>query len=304
VKRWLAGLALLLCIGAGPPPSQKPPTKPPTKPPVWVIADEDTEIVLFATVHALPGGVDWLSPEAARRLDAADMLILEALIPNDRTAFVSTLMRLGTSPALLPLAERLPVTTMAKLRTVAASLGLPLAAFETMHPWFIAITIGEATLSSIGISPANGVEPALLARGPKARKGLETPEQQLGYFAGLPQADQLAMLDATLEDQTNAAEDVGHLIALWQRGAIDEIADEYAAEARATPALHEALLAGRNRRWAEQLAARMAQPGKVFVAVGAAHFGGADGLLAEMAARGWPATQNPPRALAFSPALP
>lgn len=294
MKFFLAVLALLFGLGAAPAP----------QPPVWVIADEDTEITLFATVHALPPGLDWLSPEAARRLQSADTLVLETLIPDDRAAFAATLQRLGTSAALPPLAERLPDDLLSRLQASAAALGLPLALFETMHPWLIAVSIGEATLASVGVVSANGVEPALLARSSAPREGLETPEQQLGYFANLSVEDQLAMLESTLEEVAGAREDIDRLIGLWQRGEVDAIAAEFAGEANASPALHEALLAGRNRRWAEQLDARMARPGRIFVAVGAAHFGGEDGLLSELAARGWPAREIAAPALAFSPALP
>jgi hypothetical protein len=294
VKPLLAALALFLCASAAPRP----------QPPVWTIADTDTEITLFATVHALPEGLDWLSPDAAQRLQAADTLILETVIPDDRLAFARTLARLGTSTALPPLAERLPPETLAALDAAASSLGVPLVSFETMQPWLIAITIGEATLSSLGISAANGVEPALLARATGRPEGLETAEEQLGLFAALSTADQLAMLDTTLAERDTAKTDIARLITFWQQGEVEAIAAEFAAEASATPALQEALLAGRNRRWAAQLQARMAEPGKVFVAVGAAHFGGKDGLLAELAARGFKPVQKPAPKLAFSAPVP
>lgn len=296
VKPLLAALALLLCASAAP--------QPQPQPPVWTIADSDTEITLFATVHALPAGLDWLSPDAARRLQAADALILETVIPEDRMALARTVARLGTSEALPPLAERLPLKTLKSLSAAANSLGVPLASFETMHPWLIAISIGEAMLSGLGISSANGVEPALMMRTRGPIQGLETAEEQLGFFAALPEEDQHAMLESTLAEQETAQSDIARLITFWQQGKVDAIAAEFAGEAAATPALREALLAARNRRWADQLTARMAQPGSFFVAVGAAHFGGKDGLLAELAARGFEPVQNPAPKLAFSPTLP
>lgn len=287
-KPLIAALALLGCASASPPTVA-------LQPPVWIIADNDTEITLFATVHALPEAIDWLSPDAARRLAAADTLILETIIPEDRMAFAQMLMRLGTNASLPPLAQRLPPSTLAALTSATDKLGVPLTSFETMQPWLIAITIGEAMLGKIGIASTHGVEPALLARAPAKVEGLETPEQQLGFFASLSQSDQIAMLDTTLSQGATASEDVARLVSLWQSGEVDAIAAEFATEASATPALHEALLAARNRRWAEQLTARMARPGKAFVAVGAAHLGGPDGLLAELKARGLVATRKPPR---------
>lgn len=287
VKPLIIALTLLGCTSATPGPQAVAP-----QPPVWVIADGDTEITLFATVHALPEGLDWLSPEAARRLAAADTLILETIIPEDRMAFSQMLMQLGTSATLPPLVQRLPPDTLTALRSATEQLGVPISSFEAVQPWLIAITVGEALLGKIGIASTNGVEPALLARAPAKVEGFETPEQQIGFFANLSQADQIAMLDTTLAEAETAKADVTRLISLWQRGEVDAIAEEFAAEASATPALREALLAARNRRWADQLKERMAQPGKVFVAVGAAHFGGPDGLLALLEAHSLAASSN------------
>ena len=58
-------------------------------------------------------------------------------------------------------------------------------------------------------------------------------------------------------------------------------------QARAAPALYDALLKRRNEAWAEALAAEMDKPGVELVAVGALHMAGADGLPALMAARGF-----------------
>ncbi len=42
-----------------------------------------TDITLFGTIHALPPGTTWLSPRIAARLDAADTLVLETVLPDD-----------------------------------------------------------------------------------------------------------------------------------------------------------------------------------------------------------------------------
>jgi uncharacterized protein YbaP (TraB family) len=94
------------------------------------------------------------------------------------------------------------------------------------------------------------------------------------------------MLLSTLDDLATARADMAKLTDLWQAGDVDGIARDFDAEMRATPLLRERLLVARNKRWADWIAGIMARPGKVFIAVGAGHLGGPDGLLAQLRARG------------------
>lgn len=282
--------AFLLSAIASVAPAQK------AQPPFWVIRDADTEITLFATVHALPAGISWLSPDAARRFDGAGRLIIETKLPDDRFELGPIIQQLGVDATLPPLRSRLPAKTFAALEKAAADLGIPLSALDRMKPWLISVTLGEAVLTRAGVNASAGVEVALLARGARQSKplvALETPQEQLGFFASLPMADQIAMLDSTLTDIPNARSEVATMVALWQNGDVDRIASEFASEAKASPVLHEVLLAGRNRRWADFLAREMARPGRSFLAVGAGHFGGPDGLLALLKTRGLPAERLP-----------
>jgi len=95
------------------------------------------------------------------------------------------------------------------------------------------------------------------------------------------------MLEATVADISTAREDVDRLVTLWQAGNTDAIAQEFAREASASPRLHEVLLVARNRRWVQWLTTEMVRPGRIFMAVGAGHFGGPEGLLALLTAQGY-----------------
>ena len=258
-------------------------------PKAWVIRDGDTEITLFGTIHALPKGVDWLSPAVAARLDAADSLVLEAILPDDPAVLMPIIARIGMPAGLKPMAQRLPAAVLPKLTAAAVAAGVPMAALDRMESWLAAVTLGDAVLTGLGVTSESGVEPALTARAKARRKpiiGLETLEQQLGFFDGLPQADQTAMLVSTIDDVATAKADMAAITALWMAGDVEAIARDFDAETRATPLLRQRLVTGRNARWAEWLAGVMKTPGKHFVAVGAGHLGGADGLLALLRARG------------------
>jgi uncharacterized protein YbaP (TraB family) len=258
-------------------------------PQAWVVRDGDTEITLFGTIHALPNGTDWLSPAVAARLDAADTLVLEAILPDDPQALMPLIAEIGMPPGLKPLAERVPAAAVPKLTAAAVAAGVPMAALDRMESWLAAVTLGDAALEGLGVNAAAGAEAQLTARAKAQQKpiiGLETAEQQLRFFDGLPQADQTAMLLATLDDVADAKTDMARMLALWQAGDVDAIARDFDADMRATPLLRQRLLVARNANWADWITGVLKRPGKVFVAVGAGHLGGADGLLSQLKARG------------------
>lgn len=266
-------------------------------PQAWVVRDGDTEITLFGTIHALPRGTQWLTPALAARFDAADTLVLEAVMPDDPQALMPLIAEIGMPAGMKPIAERVPAAMLPKVTATAIAAGVPMAALDRMESWLAAVTLGDAALQGLGISADQGVEAQLTARA-RARNmpiiGLETPEQQLRYFDGLPQADQTAMLLATIDDVANARADMASMLALWQAGDVDGIARDFDTEMQATPLLRKRLLVDRNTRWADWLAGVMQRPGKHFVAVGAGHMGGPDGLLAQLRARGLTVTALTP----------
>lgn len=257
-------------------------------PAMWVIHNGDSDITLFGSVHALPKGEAWQTPRVLSRLDAADTLVLETVIPADPMALAPIVQQLGTKPGLKPLSTRVSPDYAKRLPAAAAAAKVPVAALDGMNTWLAAVTLSQASFAAMGLTPEDGVEPALTARAKAARKnviGLETPEQQLGFLAGLPETDQVKMLEATLDDVAGAKTDIDALIAAWRIGDIEKIARDFDRETRASPVLQATLLTNRNRRWADWIAGVSKRPGKLFIAVGAGHYGGPDGLLALLKAR-------------------
>ena len=46
-------------------------------PALWKVADDDTTVYLFGTIHALPEGKDWYSGTIAKAFDASGELVTE-----------------------------------------------------------------------------------------------------------------------------------------------------------------------------------------------------------------------------------
>ena len=77
----------------------------------------------------------------------------------------------------------------------------------------------------------------------------------------------------------------------WASGDMAELAKVSDAETFGDPLLRDTLLVGRNRTWVDRLVAMLSSRARPFVAVGAAHLAGPDGLPAMLAARGYTVTR-------------
>ncbi len=157
--------------------------------------------------------------------------------------------------------------------------------FTSEETWAAAIAL--ARIDATG-DPANGVDRALIAdfAGRPVRE-LEGLRGQLSIFDRLPEGAQATMLAAVVRESEKTRKDPARLQRAWLAGDAAAIEQSTREGFLADPALHEALLAGRNRRWAETIAPMLQATPRPLVAVGAAHLVGPEGLAVLLEARGY-----------------
>ena len=258
-------------------------------PALWKVSDADTTIYLFGSIHALPGGTPWYSGPVKTAFEKSDTLVLEMVMPKSESDFAPSLMAMGFSDGQPPLAERVAATERPRLAAALRAASLPATALNAMETWLATLMLSMQQFKSFGLDPRNGVERQLTTKAEAARKrivGLETAAEQMGYFDALPEADQRAFLSATLKQWPEMKPKIGQLIGKWTAGDEAAIGEEFNSSMKETPRLAKVLLADRNARWADWIKARMAQPGTVFVAVGAGHLSGTDSVQAKLARHG------------------
>lgn len=260
----------------------------PNRPALWeVTAPDGAKGWVFGTVHALPDGLDWKTPAIDRAVKQSGTLVLEIVDPADEKAARATFVRLGTTPGQPPLDARVEAKLQPALRSALARTGLDRRQFASLEDWAAALTLSFALEASNGNDPGNGADRALLAAaGERPVVGLETLESQLGLFDALPARDQRSLLEAVLEESAGGESDK-RLVKAWAEGDVATLDREAHAGMLADQRLREALLVSRNRRWADQVAAMLTAGKRPFVAVGAAHVAGIDGLPEMLAARGF-----------------
>lgn len=264
----------------------------PVHPALWLVEGPKGEQAwLFGTIHALPAPVEWRSPRIEAALGQADRLVLEVAAIEDDAGTARTFASLAQSPGQPPLDARVASDLRDDLSEDLASGGIPPAQLDPYETWAAALMLQQALSRNDGSDSANGIDRAVARAWNGPVEEFEGAAAQLAIFDRLPEDAQRAMLNAVLREGEERVATLRELEQAWARGDMALI-DRLTAESFAgQPVLLEALLTGRNRAWADRLETMLRSGARPFVAVGAAHLAGKDGLPAMLSARGWKVTR-------------
>jgi len=261
----------------------------PPQPPIWVVSDADSEITLYPTIHILPPEIEWKSDELKKRLADAEEVWFEILPGSENDpALQQVMLQLGMSPGS-SLSSKLNEEEIETFKTAVAPLGMPFQAVDQMQPWLASTFVGVGSLVNEGFDPNAGVELQLqpLAEG-KTIRALETAQSQMEMMASLSEELQMEMLRQTLEEMNETVETVKELAADWAVGDVEDLEDELLDEMkREMPEVYDAVFTARNKNWVDQIEMEMKGSGTDFIAVGAGHLVGEDGVPAMLRARGY-----------------
>ncbi|WP_244489726.1 TraB/GumN family protein [Sphingomonas yabuuchiae] len=167
-----------------------------------MVKDADTTIYLFGTIHVLKPGLSWFDEAVKTAFDKSDQLVLEMVQP-DQATMQQIVMKNGIVTTGPTLTEQLPADKRGAYLKAVTDMGLPPQAFDRMKPWLAGVTLSLAPIQKLGYNPENGPEKVLADAAKAANKpvaGLETAEQQIGYFNGLSQKAQIDFLTSTVDD--------------------------------------------------------------------------------------------------------
>ena len=266
------------------------PEPEPARPAFWQVTGPGGERGwLLGTIHALPRPAAWRSPAINGAMGQADALAVEVADLESGTVAAS-FNRLSKSPGLPPLSQRIDPALHDTLARQLDDADLDEADFADTESWSAALTLARAGQDS-GAS-ANGIDRAVLrlSRGKRIIE-LEGTAAQLALFDALPEAEQRDLLNAVLRGAAGGKADTVDLAEAWRTGDFAAIAAETERGMLADPQLRAALFTGRNRAWSTRIAAELRSGRRVFVAVGAAHLAGEDGLVALLEAKGFQVTR-------------
>ncbi|UCI08331.1 TraB/GumN family protein [Mesorhizobium sp. B1-1-8] len=252
---------------------------------------------LFGTMHMTDARVTTLPPMAQKAYDGADTVIIETTEVLDKRKMMAAV---AAEPGLMMFTDNTTLSSLLSPQDAAVlnkgldARGIPPSTVAKMKPWILSTMLAlpacEVARQTAG-APVLDVKLAQEAKASgKTIEGLETVADQLRAMASLPLAFHMKGLVETVKlgDKVNDVNET--MIALYQRGdigmivplfkvAIPEQAEDYAE-------FDQTMILSRNKVMADHAAPILAR-GNVFMAVGAMHLPGPDGLVEDFRKAGY-----------------
>ncbi|MBS0385423.1 MAG: TraB/GumN family protein [Proteobacteria bacterium] len=263
----------------------------PREPAVFAVRDADSTIYLYGAVHVRPRGADWGGPIAHAALAASSDVWTEMEISPATDSRGQQLARqLSAAAADRPLSSWLTPAENARLAALCGRLRIDRGAMEHLQPWAASLTLTLLPIVRAGYDPQSGVDRDVDAYADAHRlreHAFETIDEQLGFLANLSPRLQRQMLLEAIDEAEQGPAELAELTGAWEHGdvgalqriVVDEMRRDY-------PELYQVLFVRRNAAWLLVIQHELQGSGVAFIAVGAGHLLGPDGLVAQLRARG------------------
>ena len=233
---------------------------------------------LFGTIHSEDPEVVALPAPVRQVFDAANSVVLEILMDTEAMMYSSTAMLMLDGRSL---SDVLGMPLYKQVAEAIASRGIPELVLNRMKPWAVAVTLSTPALETGQVLDLVLYQDAL--QQDKAVYGLETMQEQLDLFDSLPESDQVILLRDAVDNLPELDAMNAELLAVYKQRdiegllAINETAMQ-TGDQRLAKDFQRRVIDDRNHRMAERMQPYL-QQGKAFVAVGALHLPGKEGLL-------------------------
>ena len=246
---------------------------------LWEVSKADTESVyLFGTIHSEDPAVLQLPEPVQQAFESSQIVVLEMLLDMEAMLYSSTAMLMMDGRLL---SELIGEPLFRQVATAIRTRCIQEPVLERMKPWAAAVTLSMPVQETGQVLDAALYQDALQQN--KAVYGLETVQEQLNVFESLSEADQVALLKDAVENFPEIDAMHAELLAAYKQRdlgglmALNETSMK-TGDQRLAEEFQQNLIVDRNHRMVERMREYL-QQGSAFVAVGALHLPGEEGLL-------------------------
>jgi uncharacterized protein YbaP (TraB family) len=249
-----------------------------------------TPSYLFGTMHSDDPGVVDLAAPVRQAFDQAEAVTLEVTLDPESLLTLTQALMMNDGRMLDAL---LGSALFERAVEAMAGYGIPDSMVIRMKPWAVAVTLMTPPAHT-GVVLDHVLYRKALAEG-KPVDGLETVAEQVGLFDSLTQDEQIDLLEDTLEHLDDIGPMLMELRQAWLQRDLARLVEINAAALRDSDpqfaaVFNQRMILDRNKRMAERLESRLHAGGR-FIAVGALHLPGREGLLQLLEQRGYRLTR-------------
>ena len=259
--------------------------------PVWKITKGDTQLFIGGTIHVLAKSDYPLPSSFEKAYTQSTMVVFETDLqemqsPEFQKLTLSKIMYLNGNTLKTVLDESTYDALEAHLKTK----GVPVANFMNFKAGMVSVMLTVMELQRLGLM-GTGVDEFFQLRAINDQKDLgelETAVEQLEFISTLGEGRENDIIIYTLKDIKELPDKMKQLKEAWRNGdnqrlyemTITPIKEEF-------PKLYNELMVNRNNTWMPKIEAMLKTEEVEFVLVGTAHLVGNEGLLAQLAAKGY-----------------
>ena len=240
---------------------------------------------LFGTIHSSDPRVTRLTPKLRRIFDHSSSYSMELIFNGTGFVDMAQAMYLPDGQTLKSL---IGPNLYERIHTTLTSLGLPTDDLDHKKPWAVILSLGTPHRSQgLFLDLMLQVRATLQM---KPTYGLETMAEQIAVFNDMPMADQIALLRDSLRTREGSGQEMADLMQAYLHhnlGKLYAISQRMRSHSgRSYAELMDRMLVQRNRRMLNRIQPRLRE-GNAFIAVGALHLAGPNGLVALLRHQGY-----------------
>jgi len=239
---------------------------------------------LFGTIHLIAEQDFFFPKYMEKALKKSKKLIMEV----DLTDVMGQInvMQLAMLDSGKTLADLYSIEDYEFIRQTAFdSLQMNIERFKFMKPIFVQQQLFAQNIVSGGMKSYELHLLSLAVKFHKQTGGLETADEQLRILDSIPLSAQAAMLHEGLKNIHLQRKQLAKMVQMYKSQNVEGMY-QMLAEGEEVGAHADALLANRNRKWIPLIENEIKKQ-SIFIAVGAGHLGGPDGVIQLLKQRGF-----------------
>jgi len=278
-------------------------TKPETpKSVLWEVSGKDIKTsYIFGTMHLMPKDDFLIDAPTKKSFDAAEQAVFEIDMKDmENPMALMGMMGKMMMPGDTTIKDLISDEDYKLLKSKFDASGFPLEMMQNMKPMFLSMLTDGDAMKGLSGTPGGDdeknktmsyeLEFSKLAKTVnKPTAGLETMDFQMGLFDSIPLKVQADMLVDGLKNKNDGKDEMKDMVKIYLNKDIEKMSGLISQDksSKNSMASFEAMfLNNRNANWISKIEKLMRDKSS-FIAVGAAHLGGAKGVLNLLKLKGY-----------------